>query len=576
MTTRVAWTTLVPEQTEKIVAIMLCRENPSRQHVRPSRGDGGIDVIEVTPAGWIVDQIKYFATNLTAGQKKQIVDSLAELRSFAAAKGAVIAQWRLVLPLNPTNENRAWFEDFTKGAGHPCHWHGLTHLEGLAAQFPDIVDYYLHEGRERLQGLYERVVNIMGLQCVAGAGAVVVPGDVATGLQDLYQALNAHDPHYTYAFAIDPERPAIAQDPRLVAATQQNTVDGSWITFKIYARYPQAVDDQPLTFNIAINVEPDSDTARALDATLTYGVPLRLDSTDTRAFHAVVDLPGGLGGEMNAGVLSLVPLPGDDAQPYELRLQILDANDTLTETVRLDMQPATFGLGGRGVRAIGREEHGAFEVEILTDVPTLAARFNFSTCDLSGKTPARVLPGLRAAAGLRAPHRFRIAAAHGPVEFPSIPIPAREHEGELAPSLLIELIDSLAHIQEHTTTQVAIPDLTTFTVAQARHVIRAARLLRGETLTGRWTDIELDIPDSETFAPHVGSEPSSWRLEQPLSLVINGAYLDLGYERTLLRSARVEHRTTPTGPEYALVAGDDNTTETTHSHEPTGSAAPER
>jgi hypothetical protein len=52
------------------VAILLCRENPAAVRVRPSRGDGGIDIlVPLYGTGTVaVYQVKLFTANLTRGQ----------------------------------------------------------------------------------------------------------------------------------------------------------------------------------------------------------------------------------------------------------------------------------------------------------------------------------------------------------------------------------------------------------------------------------------------------------------------------------------------------------------------------
>jgi len=71
--TRVEWTRTEPGDIEHVVSMLLCRENPSAVRIRPSRGDGGIDVL--TPSrdgtGVAVYQVKSFTRNLTQGQKAQ-------------------------------------------------------------------------------------------------------------------------------------------------------------------------------------------------------------------------------------------------------------------------------------------------------------------------------------------------------------------------------------------------------------------------------------------------------------------------------------------------------------------------
>jgi hypothetical protein len=55
----VPWTTLQPGETETVVSLLLLLKTPTAVRVWPSRGDGGLHVIEVTPRGWLDDQIKY-------------------------------------------------------------------------------------------------------------------------------------------------------------------------------------------------------------------------------------------------------------------------------------------------------------------------------------------------------------------------------------------------------------------------------------------------------------------------------------------------------------------------------------
>jgi hypothetical protein len=50
---RVEWTRISPDDVEYVSAVLLARENPRAQRIRPSRGDGGIDILVPTgvPSG---------------------------------------------------------------------------------------------------------------------------------------------------------------------------------------------------------------------------------------------------------------------------------------------------------------------------------------------------------------------------------------------------------------------------------------------------------------------------------------------------------------------------------------------
>ena len=160
---RVEWTRIEPGDIEQVVAILLCRENPAAVRVRPSRGDGGIDILVPLDgtATVAVYQVKSFTANLTRGQKAQAERSFRRLMDYAAVRGLRVAEWYLTLPVNPTNENLEWLEGFTAGHGLLAQWRGLDFLEGLAADYPSVIDYYLRDGKDRLQAALESLTTVL-------------------------------------------------------------------------------------------------------------------------------------------------------------------------------------------------------------------------------------------------------------------------------------------------------------------------------------------------------------------------------------------------------------------------------
>lgn len=73
---RIPWERISGDDVETIIAVYVCRENPDAVKVRPSRGDGGIDLLHKRDDDtYDVYQVKKFATNLSSGQKTQILNS---------------------------------------------------------------------------------------------------------------------------------------------------------------------------------------------------------------------------------------------------------------------------------------------------------------------------------------------------------------------------------------------------------------------------------------------------------------------------------------------------------------------
>ncbi len=182
----VPWVTVAPELVEKIVAVMLSRENGRAQRIRPSRGDGGLDVVVPSGAnlpGPVVDyQVKYFATNLTAHQKTQIVHSLLSARDTHVdpASSFTIDRWLLTMPLDQTREQSEWLARLalTYEIPFPVEWRGLSFLDGLAAKYQDVVDYYLADGRSRLETAIKDLRGLVGLADGSDPGHLLLPADV--------------------------------------------------------------------------------------------------------------------------------------------------------------------------------------------------------------------------------------------------------------------------------------------------------------------------------------------------------------------------------------------------------------
>lgn len=94
-----------------------------------------------------VYQVKSFSSNLTAGRKAPVERSFHRVLDYAEGRGPQVTEWYLTLPLDPTNENLAWLGSSTTGCGLTAEWRGLGFLDGLAATYPAVIDYYLRDGK---------------------------------------------------------------------------------------------------------------------------------------------------------------------------------------------------------------------------------------------------------------------------------------------------------------------------------------------------------------------------------------------------------------------------------------------
>lgn len=526
--------------------MLLCRENPSAIRIRPSRGDGGIDVMAPSSdgTGVAVYQVKSFSSNLTAGQKAQAERSFRRLLDYARGHGLHVTEWYLTLPLDPTNDNLEWLSGFTAGHGITAEWRGLGFLEGLAGTYPALIDYYLRDGKDRLQAALESITTVLRTTLQLGPAATaagtpagslagpLMPAETAGTLAALHATLNEHDPHFSYDFSVDSACPEVPDQPGLVAAVQEGDAE-RWVTFKVFARCAESLVERPVPLGLKITAESGSDLHRDIEAFDRYGTPF---TAPAGTADAALDLPGGLGGSLAGGSVRLEPAAGTGSAAYDIRLQIVDqAGDVIAETL-VHMEPPTTGPSRRGVRAHGTEQHGAFTFEALTDLEAQTGSYTVCRGDLTGRPPGQLLPGLRLLREFRHPHGLRVAQPFGPATHRPQPLPEGT-DPDTGAGLVFDIVEALATIQEHTTAQLRVPDLAQLNGHQVREFLRVAELIRGAAISVPWEGLAMRRWPGSSLPP---DGLFSMLMYQELGISIDGQQASLGYQQIHLPAARVD------------------------------------
>src|SRR5882757_1433700 len=139
------------EEVEAIVGMLICSQFINAVRVRPSQGDGGVDIFVPGEGGFaksrVVYQVKKYSENLTAGQKAKITKSFQRVVATSEKEGWTLAEWHLVMPLDLTDHNLAnWLKELTKDAEFPCETHGLLFCDTFSSRFPNVVDFYYRDG----------------------------------------------------------------------------------------------------------------------------------------------------------------------------------------------------------------------------------------------------------------------------------------------------------------------------------------------------------------------------------------------------------------------------------------------
>lgn len=469
------------EDVEAVVSIMICRRNERAARRRPGQGDRGIDVYVPTEDGRIdVYQVKRHDQPLTTSQWKKVKNSYDTLAQACTEGRFSVRNWYLTLPLNQSESDEAKFVDLTAGSVfESCEWRGLTWLDALASEYPEVVDYYLKDGKARLDKMHHDLMLVL-----EGRGAASTTADTKAttdGLAALHRSLNQHDPLYRYDFAVgDPSTWDIflPRDPPgcLVLTAQFNHGDVC-VTWYVYARCDESLRERPIPVTLHFDTENSPELRESLRLFTEYGKHFQAPA-GTVAIG--MDLPGGLGGSHERGTASISPIAEDSAHTYALRLRTQTATPAIASTsVLLAMNKPT--VGSRGARLSGEHNTGVFLFEGLLDFEPPTMHLQFSALGLTGKPVSSVIDGLEFLYALPG-KTLEVAAEYGPFStFGNETAPARDDNG-LEPDEL-DAIRALHAIQQYTITTLFVPDFTGVTYGDVKEWQIVAKILDGETVT---------------------------------------------------------------------------------------------
>lgn len=568
---QVPWSTLDGDRAEALIANLLYSEHPKKAtRIRPSRGDYGIDVA-VPHAGEPdkidVYQIKKFYETLTANQRGQVEKSFRRFLLGFVRGGWPIADWYLMMPVDPTAEKDSqWFanmpdaviagmfqdgelkltEDekeqitsWRNAPGRVIKWEGRNTCDNLAAKYPYVVDYFVFDGRERLRDAVAQLGAIIHRDLSLpdasqeSSAALLTPSEAQEHLQRLQSVLDT-DPHYRYAWGLSPAVPEIKQEADLVAATQLIQSDGSTLTFKIYQRFPESLSERPIPIKLKFAVGDATFDREAFEMWRKYGKPL------TAPAEVEADLPGGLGDAMSGTVAQVTLHPA--GQSYDARFRIRKPDGTFGVSLSFSITVST-GSDGTGTWERGTDQTGFLEIEIASDMEARTGSWNFSRKSIVGAEVVAALPTVEFLQDLHAPNVLQVAQKYGQFgDYASIP--SRE---PMFPDTLLDYLRSLAILQTRTPTPILVPDLTTVAVPDVRAVTEAAALIAGQTVVSTWETVGIvshpqsssDAGDPEGQEMSLANHYKLYMLE-PLIVGVGAQQLTLGTVQRELLSARLE------------------------------------
>ena len=200
-----------PDDVEPTVGMLICSRFPNAVRVTPSQGDGGVDIYVPMADGGTqreVYQVKSFHERLNSSRKRQVTRSLKKVIATAQQEDWRITKWHLVMPLDLTDNEINWFHNvLTKDCEFPCEINGLLFCDTMAGHYPKVIDYYLRDGRERLQEQMNSLAAVLSGRKNREENDEIVASDVVPDLAGIHKALNACDPFYKYDFMVSDSPP---------------------------------------------------------------------------------------------------------------------------------------------------------------------------------------------------------------------------------------------------------------------------------------------------------------------------------------------------------------------------------
>lgn len=533
--TRIAWERYEGNDIEAVIAMLINLEHPNSVRITPSKGDGGVDILDRGAGkngGDVVYQVKRYAKPLTSSQQNKVEESRNRLLSDPRWAGLHVTEWRLVTPWDPTPEAEAWLQGL---ASESCevYWHGLTFVEALASKHPEVIDYYLEGGSSRVEEAYK---TALALFAPVASGETLDAPSVATRLSQALAVLK-NDPHYRYElrFGEGPLPTPVERPGLMLTWIQSDGPDKSWHAVDVIARCAASPDERPIVVSGTVIADRDSALAAALQDFRDFGKPF---SAPLGTFNGSIDAPGGLGGSLDNAAMRVLPVPGEGGDDPDLVLESRSSTGepiAQTEVSRIERSEGT-----KGVRAVLRQKNGVFTIEDhydLTQGATGRRLFRFG--DYSNQPALEVRDALAFIASALPPNvvtvRRKGAPARSASTDPNWNIPLTAEIREVLDGIAVP-IEALAKLQEHTGEIVRVPDLTKTAVSDVQAWRRAAEILDGEEVTGRYPDghaLGIEV------AAKVESIPGLVAVEVPLDVVIGEHTIDFGPVQMLIENATI-------------------------------------
>lgn len=527
MTGRIPWTRYSGEDVESVLATFISLEERNAIKIRPSRGDGGIDLIVYLDAETVdIYQIKIFAENLKNSQKAQIENSWQELSATTAVLHVKINSWHLVMPLDPTNENLRWAKELVEPSGTKFIWDGLSRVDGWASKYPEVIDYYFSNGKEEVSEYAAKLLSMANLPDCSD------PVILENRLRDLCSNLDKLDPYYAYSVHVlseyDKRDDFCTRAPGVVMSQILVTPGSGRIAIDVIEKTPIASMLHPLTFSVKIIAGTDEEKEQAQNF-IEYGMPFT--SLPAEVIDQDCQLPVGRSYEgFRRGIIKSFDLNTSNC--------IRSASLFWEGCGELQLIVDKTTHGTKGVFFSAHDDTETFKLNFKWDAsqPGGTLNYEFSFSNLANKRSRDVART----------YRFLSEATYKKVDLRINGTSALSFNLDIRDDL-IDLINkiyglavALETVNRAADSELPFPDIYKTTKGEIANLRDAARLLDGEAVVYSWEShgFNLEGDEVQNF-----EYPSLARWIKPLAVKLGSKEAFCGFAQTTLVIGSSEYST---------------------------------
>ncbi|GGI12530.1 hypothetical protein GCM10007377_01420 [Galliscardovia ingluviei] len=523
---RIPWERISGDDVETIIAVFICRENPEAMRIRPSRGDGGIDLLCKRDDGsYDVYQVKKFATNLSNSHKSQIVNSWRRVQEYCRENQMTICNWYLVLPLDPTLENRTWFKTTIEDcSSFKCHWYGLTNIEAWASAMPEVYDYYMADGKEEINRQIKMILE------AAQESDLRDQNELTKKLFTYAELLSSTDPNYAYTIRAiskyDKNNPLFITRPGLVYSSSITNSEGYSVVIDVIAKYTAATEFAPLKESFTLYADTSEKKQELLDF-IQYGTPfteLSIQNIKGTLFKSLIE-------EAEDVISSSIRLlKKTDPHPTSFILVSDDTHVVLKQVSRTS--------GQTGIEWVGKDESQLIHVRLRTEKDTLHTTLELSVDfdSLSGSDVSAAFCAVRFLYAVSRSQEIELDTIDGDTIYANQGVRLFDEE---VINEWYSIISSLKTIYDSAFGDFRCPDFKVVKMTDVKRWKEIEYLLSDELVIRHW-DTMTFVQDSDTCV----NFPAGVCIFSKLKAIIGTDEIFLGYSQQWLNATSITYPTT--------------------------------